>query len=31
MTRRYGLTDAQWERIQELLPGRRGHVGAPAK
>ena len=30
MTRRYALTDAQWERIQDLLPGRAGHVGRPA-
>lgn len=30
MTRRYALTDAQWERIQDLLPGRAGHVGCPA-
>ena len=30
MTRRYSLTDAQWERIQNLLPGRAGHVGRPA-
>jgi transposase len=31
MTHRYALTDAQWERIKDLLPGRAGHVGAPAK
>ena len=30
MTRRYALTDAQWQRIQDLLPGRAGHVGRPA-
>ena len=30
MTRRYALTDAQWARIQDLLPGRAGHVGRPA-
>lgn len=30
MTRRYALTDAQWERIKDLLPGRAGHVGRPA-
>jgi transposase len=31
MTHRYALTYAQWEWIQDLLPGRAGHVGAPAK
>ena len=31
MTRRYALTDSQWEQIKDLLPGRAGHVGAPAK
>lgn len=30
MTRRYALTDAQWDRIKDLLPGRAGHVGRPA-
>ncbi len=30
MTRRYALTDAQWERIKDLLPGGAGHVGRPA-
>ena len=30
MTRRYALTDAQWKRIEHLLPGRAGHVGRPA-
>ncbi|WP_099050372.1 IS5 family transposase [Acetobacter persici] len=25
--RRYGLSDGQWERIKDLLPGREGHVG----
>src|SRR4029453_806637 len=25
--RRYGVRDDQWERIQDLLPGRVGHVG----
>ena len=29
--RRYGLRDDQWERIQDLLPGRVGHVGGTAK
>ncbi len=31
MTRRYGLRDDQWERIQNLLPGRKGTVGRTAK
>ena len=31
MNRRYALTDRQWAQIQDLLPGRAGHVGAPAK
>ncbi|MCW3477468.1 IS5 family transposase [Limobrevibacterium gyesilva] len=29
--RRYALRDDQWERIQELLPGRAGSVGVPAR
>ena len=29
--RRYGLRDDQWERIKDLLPGRKGHVGGTAK
>lgn len=29
--RRHALTDAQWEQIKDLLPGRAEHVGAPAK
>jgi transposase len=29
--RRYGLRDDQWERIEDLLPGREGHVGVTAK
>ncbi len=28
--RRYALRDDQWERINELLPGREGHVGVTA-
>jgi transposase len=28
---RYGLRDDQWSRIKDLLPGRKGHVGATAK
>ncbi|WP_154662567.1 transposase, partial [Solimonas flava] len=31
MTRRYGLRDDQWARIEPLLPGRVGHVGVTAK
>jgi len=32
MTRqRYALRDEQWERIKDLLPGRQGTVGRPAK
>jgi len=30
-TRRYALSDDQWERIQDLLPGRAGYVGVTAK
>ena len=29
--RRYSIRDDQWERIQDLLPGRAGHVGVTAK
>ncbi len=28
--RRYALRDDQWERIEDLLPGRDGHVGGTA-
>ena len=31
MTRRYGLRDDQWERIEALLPWRVGHVGGTAR
>jgi len=31
MSRRYGLRDDQWERIQDVLPGREGYVGGTAK
>lgn len=31
MSRRYGLRDDQWERIQAGLPGSEGHVGRTAK
>ena len=31
MTKRYGLREDQWERIQYLLPGREGHVGGTAQ
>lgn len=30
-TRRYALRDDQWERIKDLLPGRKGTVGVTAK
>ena len=30
-TRRYALRDDQWQRIEHLLPGRAGTVGATAK
>ncbi len=30
MARRHELTDAQWEQIQDLLPGRRGDPGRTA-
>jgi transposase len=30
-TRRYALRDDQWERIEDLLPGRLGSVGVTAK
>ena len=29
--RRYALRDDQWERIEDLLPGRPGHVGVTAR
>ena len=29
--KRYALRDDQWERIENLLPGRKGHVGVTAK
>ncbi len=29
--RRYALRDNQWEKIEDLLPGREGHVGGTAK
>jgi transposase len=29
--RRYALRDDQWERIEEMLPGREGHVGVTAR
>jgi len=31
MTRRHALRDDQWARIEDLLPGRDGHVGVTAK
>ena len=27
---RFGLRDDQWERIEDVLPGRVGHVGGTA-
>jgi len=30
-TKRYGLRDDQWQRIEGLLPGRKGTEGRPAK
>ena len=30
-TKRYGLRDDQWQRIEGLLPGRKGSEGRPAK
>ena len=29
--RRYGLRDDEWERIEAMLPGRKGSEGRPAK
>jgi transposase len=29
--RRYALRDDQWERIKDILPGRKGYVGVTAK
>src|SRR4051812_31163541 len=29
--RRYALRDDQWDRIKEVLPGRKGYVGVTAK
>lgn len=29
--KRYALRDDQWQRIEGLLPGRKGHVGVTAK
>ena len=31
MTRRYGLRDDQWARMEHVLPGRVGHVGGAAR
>jgi len=31
VNRRYALRDDQWARIQDLLPGRAGHVGVTAR
>ena len=27
---RFGLRDDQWDRIKDILPGRKGHVGGTA-
>ena len=29
--RRYALRDDPWDRVEDLLPGRQGHVGVTAK
>jgi len=29
--RRYALRDDQWDRIKDLLPGQRGHIGGNGK
>ena len=31
MSKRYALSDAQWERIKDLLPGQAGQPGATAR
>jgi transposase len=31
MNKRYALTDEQWIRIKELLPGQKGHPGVTAR
>ena len=31
MPRRYGLRNHQWDRLKDMLPGRKGHVGGTAK
>ncbi len=31
VSKRYALRDDQWERIKDLLPGRRGSVGVTAR
>jgi transposase len=31
VTRRYGLRDDQWDRIKDMLPGRAGTEGRPAR
>lgn len=31
MAKRYGVTDSQWERIRNMLPGWEGHVGGTAR
>jgi transposase len=29
--RRYAIRDDQWDRIKDILPGRKGHVGVTAR
>jgi putative transposase len=31
MGKRYEISDEQWEKIKDLLPGREGHVGVTAQ
>lgn len=31
MSRRYGLRDEQWAKIEDMLPGRKGSVGVTAR
>lgn len=31
MGKRYEVSDEQWEKIKDLLPGREGHVGVTAQ
>ena len=29
--RRFSLRDDQWDRIEDILPGKEGHIGVTAK